>query len=257
MTVSDTPLFLIHGAWHAAACFDPIRPQLDASGRHVYALDLPGHGTRRDEAVGDDPLMAYRQAVETALADMDRPTLLVAHSMGGVVAQMIASHRPELVAGIIYLCAYAMVDGENMTDWARPDTETDAPKAFQFDRESGIMTLDADLAWPIFHTDVPEEQRAAVAAMLGPEPAATFQTRVSLDADVLASIPQAYVLCTRDRTIGPKIQRRLADRLGCPVFEIPSGHSPFASHPDLLLETLAKAEAALAGTAEDVDQATG
>lgn len=53
------------------------------------------------------------------------------------------------------------------------------------------------------------------------------------------AIPSIYVVASRDRTIRPDWQRRMArDRLGVTPIEIPSGHCPHVSRPRLLAEIL-------------------
>jgi pimeloyl-ACP methyl ester carboxylesterase len=52
------------------------------------------------------------------------------------------------------------------------------------------------------------------------------------------SVPSTYVVCGEDRAIPADRQRAAAVRAGRTV-EIPTGHHPFLSRPDLFAETLA------------------
>jgi alpha-beta hydrolase superfamily lysophospholipase len=40
---------LIHGGFHGAWCWERTIPELERLGHEAIAIDLPGHGERRDE----------------------------------------------------------------------------------------------------------------------------------------------------------------------------------------------------------------
>ncbi len=91
-------LLLIHGAggnhlhWPAELRRLP--------GASVYALDLPGHG--RSEGAGCDTIKAYVQVVVGLLDALEvERAVLVGHSMGGGISQMMALDHPDRVAGLV------------------------------------------------------------------------------------------------------------------------------------------------------------
>ena len=82
------PLVLVHGVTSNAETFWRIAPALAASGRHVVALDLPGHG-RTGHWQGRFPFAATAADLAACLraAGLARPELTVlGHSWGGMVA---------------------------------------------------------------------------------------------------------------------------------------------------------------------------
>jgi pimeloyl-ACP methyl ester carboxylesterase len=90
---SDPPLLLVHGVTSNAGIWWRVGPALAASGRHVTAIDMPGHGPnptwsgryRFDETADD--LAAFIRA-----AGLDVPELaLVGHSWGA----MVTAHLPR------------------------------------------------------------------------------------------------------------------------------------------------------------------
>lgn len=91
------PVLLIHGAggnhlvWPAALRRLP--------GAAVYALDLPGHG--RSSGAGRERVEEYACDVVSLMDGLGlAQAVLVGHSMGGAVAQMVALEYPERVAGL-------------------------------------------------------------------------------------------------------------------------------------------------------------
>jgi len=72
----------------------------------VYAIDLPGHG--RSETWGQEFIEDYAaDVVKFVDAVGVERAVLMGHSMGGAVAQMIALTAPERVAGLVLLATGA------------------------------------------------------------------------------------------------------------------------------------------------------
>lgn len=88
-------MVLLHGLTNSKRAFDRLLPLLDDFA--VTALDLPGHGTKaRQRCVATIPAMAAAVA-----AEITGPSLLLGHSLGGVVATAIAERRPDLVTHLV------------------------------------------------------------------------------------------------------------------------------------------------------------
>jgi pimeloyl-ACP methyl ester carboxylesterase len=89
---------LIHGAGGSRLAWPPaLRRRPDAM---VYAIDLPGHG--RSSGAGRDRIDAYAGDVLGLMDGLGlEEALLVGHSMGGAVAQMVALDAPRRVAGLL------------------------------------------------------------------------------------------------------------------------------------------------------------
>jgi len=94
---AGAPILLLHGFGGAASNWTLVAPELIRHGR-VLVPDLPGHG-------GSGPLPAPAETLEPfarrVASLLDRPALVVGHSLGGVVALRLAAHRPELVRGVL------------------------------------------------------------------------------------------------------------------------------------------------------------
>ena len=62
------PVVLLHGAWMGAWCWGVTQEELGAAGVTAKAMDLPGHGKRSAESVGDSLTPYVDAAVETISA---------------------------------------------------------------------------------------------------------------------------------------------------------------------------------------------
>jgi pimeloyl-ACP methyl ester carboxylesterase len=94
------PLVLLHGGsgrWQAA---DPLLPAL-AERWHIFAPDLRGHG-RSGRAAWSYRVQDYADDIAALLReDVRQPAVLFGHSLGGIVALMVAAQHPELVRAVI------------------------------------------------------------------------------------------------------------------------------------------------------------
>lgn len=106
-------LLFLHGAYSNAQVWWPyFAPYLAARGWAGHALDFRGHGAASAAGMpwsfGLDDLVADARA---AIEAIDRPVVLIGHSLGGLIAQMLLPDRR--VAG---LCLVASVPPDGL--WA-------------------------------------------------------------------------------------------------------------------------------------------
>ncbi|HET9631909.1 MAG TPA: alpha/beta fold hydrolase [Terrabacter sp.] len=96
------PALLLHATGETSADWAPVAEGL-ATDRLVVAVDLRGHGS--SPWPGSYALTALTDDVEAVAADLattyGRPVDLVGHSLGGLVACLLASRRPELVRRLV------------------------------------------------------------------------------------------------------------------------------------------------------------
>jgi pimeloyl-ACP methyl ester carboxylesterase len=96
-----TPLLLLHGAFAGAWVWgEHFLPHFAAAGRPAYAVSFRGHGGSGGyELLNSHGLADYVADTAAALAAIGRPAVVVGHSLGGLVAQLLlvllASVPPE------------------------------------------------------------------------------------------------------------------------------------------------------------------
>ncbi len=96
------PLLLLHGFGADLNTWMFNQPAF-CEGRRTLALELPGHGLSSKD-VGKGDATFFTDAIEAALAALGAERVHVAgHSMGGALAIVLASRRPERVASLTLL----------------------------------------------------------------------------------------------------------------------------------------------------------
>ena len=71
------------------------------------------------------------------------------------------------------------------------------------------------------------------------------QQKLSADNITWKSKPSWYVLATQDHTVHPDLQRWVSERMGATVTEVASSHVPMLSHPNVVINVICKAAAAV------------
>jgi pimeloyl-ACP methyl ester carboxylesterase len=97
------PLLFVHGAWHAAWCWDEhFLDFFAANGYRALALSLRGHGSSptakplRTCSVAD-----YVEDVTLVADGLPRPPVVIGHSMGGLIVQKYLESRDAPVGVLI------------------------------------------------------------------------------------------------------------------------------------------------------------
>lgn len=233
---------LVHGAWHGAWCFERVLPLLAAAGVDAVAIDLPGHGDHPGpftDLLGDASAVEAELDALAAAGRADDGIVLLGHSYGGAVVTQAGVH--PAVGQLVYLCAFALDDGESVASAAPAEASAlshegrpDLSQAMVVD-DDGVSTLPPDGAAECFYNLCDEATVAWAVGRLGGQPLANLvagPTRIAW-----RERPATYVVCSEDLAVHPGLQRILAARCASSV-EWPVGHSPFASHPRLLADLL-------------------
>jgi len=84
-----TPLLFIHGAWHGAWCWtEHFLPYFAQHNYISHALSLRGHGNSEDrKRLRWTRLADYVADVDQVVSQLEKPPVLIGHSMGGLIVQ--------------------------------------------------------------------------------------------------------------------------------------------------------------------------
>jgi len=230
-------IVLVHGAFVDGSSWSKVIPLLQAKGYNVTAVQMPLTSFADDVA-----------ATQRALARLTGPTILVAHSWGGVVITE-AGMDPKVV-GLVYIAAFAPDQGETVGELGKKYPQPPALAAPNVD-EKGFLTLNVD-AFKKFGSDLPESQAALAAATQGPINSAAFGAQVSGVA--WKTKPTWYIVSTLDQAIAPDEERFFAKRMKATTTELKSSHLSLVSQPKAVAAVILDAAAKSPGAGATAGQ---
>lgn len=114
------PLLFVHGAWHAAWCWDEnFLSYFADKGYRAVALSFRGHG----ESPTDKPLRAcsvadYVEDVHSVAQQLPSPPVIIGHSMGGLIVQKYLE-RYNAPAGVLMTSIPPQGNLGNALRWIR------------------------------------------------------------------------------------------------------------------------------------------
>jgi len=97
-----TPVLLIHGFLDEGDLWRDVAERLAAAGDAPSYMDLPGMGARSHDP-GPFTLDRMAAAVAAELDLIGAPAVLVGHSMGAQLAELVALIRPDQVLGLVLI----------------------------------------------------------------------------------------------------------------------------------------------------------
>ena len=226
-------LVLVHGAWGGSWIWERVLPLLEAQGVEATTVDLPSCGAGSAEANG---LRRDEDAVRDALDRTNGAIVLCGHSYGGMPITGGAFEHPR-VRRLLYLCAFMPAEGESLLGmfgnvvpafWRIHDDLTVLPERDEKALRAGELG--------------PEEE-LRLAALTVPQ---TLTSYLQIPSGIAwRTIPSTYAICTDDESLPTEFQRTLAPRAS-DVVELPTGHRPMLTHPELTTELLCR----LAGSSQ-------
>lgn len=196
---------LVHGLAGQPDQWRWLIAELEGRGHEALALRLPGGTWEADLAVLDEA---------------GRGSVVVGHSLGGLLVRSFAETRPDVAAGIGLIAP------------APPDARY--PWVFEvgrLDDEGWYRITDLDRWLALAFPGAPEDLRSF-----------RWEQHLPLGRPplpgTLGTEPALVVAAEDDEAVPLADQRAQADALRCPVAQVPGGHSPHVRHPALVATLL-------------------
>ncbi len=237
-----TPIILVHGAWHGAWCWLRVLRELELRERGALAIDLPGMGDDTTPPA-EMSLDLWALSIGEALKRVNKPPLLVGHSMGGLAISQAAELNPHLVGGLVYLCAYLPQDGDSLIAAAgrnAPGTSLVEPV---FSEDGTTVSVTEACLRPAFYADCSDQDYAFAKARIKPMGARPTLEPVHLTPERFGRVPRHYIECLQDQAVPIDQQRAMVAASPCQsVHTLDTSHSPFLSAPGGLADILCGTE---------------
>jgi len=220
---------LIHSSGQGPQGWKLVVDELERRGRRVLT---PALDVRR---AADEGLAYHAETVVEALTEWGVPSLdivCLAHSASGMYLPLVADR--VALRRMVFLAAAIPRPGLSIRDELRADPSIFNPAWI------GKNPMDDDVAVEfVFHDCPPERLEWAMSTRI-----LFYAKRAMEEACPLTAwpdVPTTYIVCAHDRTITPAWQRRAArEWLGVEPIELPSGHCPNVSQPEMLADVLEK-----------------
>jgi pimeloyl-ACP methyl ester carboxylesterase len=208
-------IVLVHGAFADGSSWSKVIAQLQAKGYNVIAVQNPLTSLKDDVA-----------AAKRAIAQVDGPILLVAHSYGGMVISE-AGNDPK-VAGLLYVSALVPEEGQSANDVNAAMPTTGVEKEFRVSPE-GFVSLSQKAIEENFVPDASPEERKLIYATQVPLHASAGEEKVPNPA--WKTKPSWYIVAAQDAVISPDQERFKAQLIKATTIELKSGHVPMVTQP--------------------------
>lgn len=234
MTVFDTEVVLVHGAFADASFWRKVIPRLMDDGIGVSAVQLPLSDFRADVS-----------ALRRHLDGRPRRVLLVGHSYGGCVITEVAASN-EQVVGLVYVAAAAPLAYVPFRVWMQ-----DNPGAYVAAAEpdsNGLLWMsETDFVQGLAH-DLPEREARLLWAVQKPVPVAASSDHV--EAEGWREKRCWYLVTVDDRVIPAGSQHDLAQRMSAETRTTSSGHMVALSQPEAVADVVRDAVLACSSSEE-------
>ncbi|GAB2693366.1 alpha/beta fold hydrolase [Nocardia thraciensis] len=232
----QTTVVLVPGNFTGAWMWTDTIALLQRADIRAIALELPTIGS----LALDTDFYADARAVRAVLDALEPPVLLCGHSYGGGVITEAAAGPHPAVEHLVYLNGVVPDSGDTLVSLmtaavlgAEADNRPDHGLRMRAD---GLAELTPEHARRVLFGDCPDER--AEAGLVRLQPANVSGGTQPLTGAAWRELPATFVRCVEDvmpEAVAPAFFERDPE-----VVELPAGHSPQWSRPELLAELLTR-----------------
>lgn len=234
--MAPPPILMVHGMWSRPSTFATLREELEAVGIRSAAVTLPHHdlppGSPAPAALATVGLADYVTALDPAAQSFGEPPVILGHSLGGLLAQLLAVRVPARA-----LILLATAPSAQATALSLPAVRTMMGVTGRWGWWRAPTLLDERSARDGVYNGVPEEEtRASLAELtwdsgrvLRQVSAPWFDDAARVDYARLA-IPALVIVGLEDRIVPPAVSRRTARLLAATGARIDYEEWPGVGH---------------------------
>jgi non-heme chloroperoxidase len=226
-------LFMIHGMWGGGYQWDNFKGFFEALGWRCEAPYLRHHDVRPEDpphpSLGTTSLLDYAADLETAVRALPERPVIAGHSMGGLLAQMLASRG---LAEKLVLLAPASPRGVMALTGSVIRCFLPQLTSWGFWRKPNRPTFE-QAVYAFLHLVPPGQQRAIYEKLVHESGRAAFEIGFwALDRGRAAEVDRAKITCPvlvvaaeEDRLVPAKVVRKVARRYPQALYRELPGHA--------------------------------
>ncbi|MDH5678783.1 MAG: alpha/beta hydrolase [Nitrospinota bacterium] len=213
-------IFMVHGMWAGAWCFDKYIPYFRERGYDCVAVDLLHHDVDPKAPpppeLGTTGLEAYVDDLEAKIKKLPKPPIILGHSMGGLLTQKLAARG---LGKAIILLTPASPAGIMALRWSVILSFREALLRWGFWRTPFLASFDT-MVYSVLHQTPEEEQRLYYDRMVHESGRAIFEIGFwLLDSKKGAAVdetkvtaPMLVVGAGNDRITPASVARKVAEK---------------------------------------------
>jgi pimeloyl-ACP methyl ester carboxylesterase len=229
---------LVHGGWQGGWAWHQVAPLLWSAGHEVFTPTLygmdEGDVDRAGLTLGDLAGGLIQEIEDRNLDDF----VVVGHSGGGPVAQLVADRFGQRVRRTVFMSAWVLHDGESILDVHTP-AEAATLRANAARSQDNTIVMDTERWASSFMQDATPRQLAATTNRLVPTPLGWFDEPIKLPRFFDLHLPASYVFLHHDRSAPKERYQAMAARLDHPaIVECDGSHEAMLTQPKAVANAL-------------------
>jgi pimeloyl-ACP methyl ester carboxylesterase len=223
---------MIHGAFCGGWVFEKFRQPFEERYDRVYTPTLRHHDPAEGEsrALGRTSVAHYVEDLAELIRSLDEPPVIVGHSLGGLLAQMLAARLPVRALVLLAPCApwgvmpstFFEIASAQALYWAGDFWNSALKPNYWIAASNSLDNLEEAEKKRVFDRFVPESGLATFEVMQWPFDLARATEVASKD----VTCPILCMVGSEDKINPPSTVERVAQRYrGRAVYEVVQGHS--------------------------------